>query len=169
MKRAASFGLCHKTFPQATCYFDRIMLIYSLMKNFLGKLVYFCLIAAYVLASGGGVLCYGSDGHVAVEIAFHDHCHGHSHSHEHDEETEHEHHESEHDIEFCSDCQPCTDVPLSSDYFGASSVKNLVQIFKPALNNVAVINDGDSLIITDFSPSAYSAFFSPLKTIVLLT
>ena len=72
-----------------------------MIKAGLTKLVCIVLVGAVSLSCSSGVLCYGDDGHVAIELLLHDHC-GHS-----GHEDDSSHRESEHPVFVISDaCSP---------------------------------------------------------------
>ena len=110
----------------------------------------------------GNVLCYGNDGHIAVEPAFHNHCNHDEHSHKPD----------------CSGyeqsctcmankCNPCVDILTLTDIEPVRIQFQLLHDLS-SLNAVAV-NSVDPLgIIKTFQEDIFS-FFKPLKTIILLT
>ena len=131
----------------------------------------FVLICLFVWASAsqGVVVCVGSDGHVALEPAFHTCCHHPVHTEEAEvnqvTEDISSHVESRH-------CQPCIDIPVS---FGLPD--GCSQLSKPELRpqipsllvypNTALES---ILIFTGVSEPFYitTPYFDPLRTVVLL-
>ena len=136
------------------------------MLNILSKLVRFVLIAVVVCNGYGNVLCFGNDGHVAIEPAFHDHCsHDHDHGHYHDSDRTCRE-EAEHVLTVS--CSPCTDVMVAAD-FEPVRTKNLTQsVFVYSgigLTRAPVSFDHGRC---GFNADS-SSYFTPLRTIVLLT
>ncbi|MHC5199468.1 MAG: hypothetical protein ACYSO1_05055 [Planctomycetota bacterium] len=134
-----------------------------MIKAGLTKLVCIVLVGAVSLSCSSGVLCYGDDGHVAIELMLHDHC-GHS-----GHEDDSSHRESEHPVFVISDaCSPCTDVLMGQE---REPVRKQQSNPCGQAEAVAVLGDvltacgcKDACIIPDQTP-----FFTPLKSIVLLT
>jgi hypothetical protein len=131
-------------------------------------LVLICLFVC-ASASQGVVVCVGSDGHVALEHAFHERCHHHMHA----EETEvgqftqeiSSHAESRH-------CQPCIDIPVSLGLPDGCSqlTKQQPRLQIPSL----LVHRSTGLetirIFTGVSEPFYitTPYFVSLRTIVLL-
>jgi len=119
-------------------------------------------------ASQGVVVCVGSDGHVALEPAFHERCHHHVHA----EETEvgqftkeiSSHAESRH-------CQPCVDIPLSLGLLQDCSQLTKLQPKSQILS--APVSPDTSLetipVLTGVSEPFYitTPYFDPLRTVIL--
>lgn len=133
------------------------------MKNYLTKLVCIALIAALSWSGFGNVLCYGTDGHVAVEPAFHDHCHGHG------APSEHRHREAHGlAIEALDDCNPCVDVLLGHDG-EPIRLKNTVS-FGDIGTGIPFYADVSPLTAAANNTTYNTfSFFTPLKSIILLT
>lgn len=139
------------------------------MKNRVFK-KYFCVIVCLLIAgnvSQGVVVCFGSDGHVAVEGAFHeDHCGGTGHNEhsEHDQPTfEHVHGHEEH-------CHPCVDVPIPVDAAKTSrfSQDHNFALFVPSIASLA---GGDVCFSAFTSTTDYSVdspYFIGLRTVIIL-
>ena len=134
------------------------------MDRLTAKFVRIVLILTVVGSGYGNVVCYGSDGHITVEQAFHTHC---EHSRDYRQQGDHNRHE---DVQAClsNDCLPCVDVVVSADLAPVRSQHSSVYVLT-SLNLVA----GNSL---DFARSDVDggfahlpSFFKPLKTIILLT
>ncbi len=142
--------------------------MFNFMKNRVFK-KYLCVFVCLVIAgnvSQGVVVCFGADGHIAVEGAFHeDHCGG-AHS-EHSGNTplslDHTHGDDEH-------CHPCVDVPIP-----AETAKNsrLTQIQKLAFFTslpAELVRTGISFstFTSAFDGSADSPYFTGLRTVIIL-
>jgi hypothetical protein len=125
-----------------------------------------CLVVVGNLAQGT-VLCFGADGHIELEPAFHEHCDHPVHSRASDQnqpsyETGHE--KGEH-------CKPCVDVPIS---FGLAKISPVTKQLNPTYlvpaTNVIVLTDNldfsaYNLISNTFVDTSY---FTPLRTVILL-
>lgn len=132
------------------------------MIQLVSKLVRITLILTLIFNGCGSVLCYGNDGHIAVEPIFHNHC-DHDHEHKHENRTEHE------DIEthLKDKCSPCVDILISTD---VGPIRTQLQpLHNESLLNGVVVNSIDSLGTTNTHREDIFSFFRPLKTIVLLT
>ena len=115
----------------------------------------------------GVVLCFGADGHVEVESAFHERCDDHAHSQPTDQNQfsyESDHVEDGH-------CEPCIDIQIS---IGLAKItrapKQLNFTFSaPAANAVVLANKFD-LSAYNSASSAFDAasYFTPLRTVILL-
>lgn len=128
------------------------------MKTALIKLVHVILV--WNLAFGGysNVLCFGDDGHVAIEPAFHNHC-----SHD-----EHDHAENQAgDSEFSDPCNPCEDV-LMGNNLEPAKVISLVPISNVQANACLSVAESTRPPASTAHLDAY-AFYKPLKSIRLLT
>jgi len=132
----------------------------------------FVLICLFVWAgaSQGVVVCVGSDGHVALEHAFHERCHHHVQA---EEETEvgqfiqgiSSHAESRH-------CQPCIDIPVSLGLAQDCSKLTKLQP-RSQISSAPVHPDTTVETISMFagvSEPFYitTPYFDPLRTIILL-
>ena len=128
--------------------------------------VLICLLIIGNLAQGT-VLCFGADGHVELEPAFHKHCDHPVHYHASDK-NQHSH-EAGH--EKGKHCEPCVDIPISIGLAKISHMPEQViaSFLFPAAN---VIADTDKtncsafhLISNTFVDTSY---FTPLRTVILL-
>jgi hypothetical protein len=115
----------------------------------------------------GVVLCFGADGHIEIESAFHKRCGDHSHSQPTDQKQfscQSNHLKDKH-------CEPCVDVPLSIGLAKISQVSKQLSTTSP-------VPVGNMILLSDkFKFSAYSSasntfdaasYFSPLRTVILL-
>ena len=126
------------------------------------KFVYLILMGTTACASYGQVLCYGDNGHVKIETAFHDHCdHDHDHGGNHLPDDHHEHITPD-------KCGPCIDLPFGNEpydpvkiqkYFGSNTSFTVVALDNSNTTQCIRSNDFHALCDT---------FFTPLKVIVLL-
>ncbi|NIP25794.1 MAG: hypothetical protein GWN67_12320 [Phycisphaerae bacterium] len=115
----------------------------------------------------GTVLCFGADGHVELEPAFHNHCDHLVHLHasgqnQHSHEPGHE--KSEH-------CAPCVDIPISAGLTKISHTFKLTKTTSPA-PAANVFNDTDKINCSAFdlisNTSVDTSYFTPLRTVILL-
>jgi hypothetical protein len=129
-----------------------------MMHKIVSKFVRFSLILAVTFSSYGNVLCYGSDGHVAIEPLFHNHC-GHD---------EHEHDENQGRDSVClNSCSPCQDVLIRNDLEPAR-MKNSVSFCNFHFSN-SVSKEITSCFAIRIAQYEISSFFAPLNSIRLLT
>lgn len=128
--------------------------------------VLICLLMIGNLAQGT-VLCFGADGHVEFEPAFHNHC----------DHTVH-YHASDQDQQFHQagdekgrHCLPCVDIPISIDLAKISQMpKQLNPTYTFTAANLTADTDKTSwsefhLISNTFVDTSY---FTPLRTVILL-
>ena len=117
----------------------------------------------------GTVLCFGTDGHVEFESAFHAQCKDHVHS----QSTDHGHHSSEAEHEHDKHCHSgqCVDVPIS---FGLAKISQASERSNPAFAALTA----DAIVAAEQSDCSEhlpasnafvaSSYFSPLRTVILL-
>lgn len=117
----------------------------------------------------GTVLCFGADGHVEFESAFHMQCKNHVHS----QSTNHGLHSSEDNHEHDKHCHSgqCVDVPVS---FGLVKISQTPEQLSLAFAGLAA----DAIVAVEQSDcsehlpasNAFVAgsYFSPLRTVILL-
>jgi hypothetical protein len=116
----------------------------------------------------GTVLCFGADGHIELESAFHERCEAPVHY-----ETSgqnkllyeaHHHAEGKH-------CEPCIDIPIS---IGLTKVTDIPKQSNPAflvpVAGVIVAADEPNPSAYNFSSNSFftTSYFTPLSTIILL-
>ena len=113
------------------------------------------------------VLCFGSDGQVDIESAFHKQCDDHAHSQPTDQNQ----------LSYQSDhvkdmhCEPCVDVPI---YVGLAKItrvsKQLNSTFSVPVKNVIVLANKFTLSAYNSASGAFDAasYFTPLCTVILL-
>ena len=110
------------------------------------------------------VVCYGADGHVAIEAAVHDHYDVE------DVEASHEH--GEHQIRVADEHSHCDDVAIKSDIAVSGERKDLTEkssVFAVKINLLKTSHSGDSEVNIGLLRNVESSsFFTPLSTIVLL-
>ena len=113
------------------------------------------------------VICYGSDGHIAVEPILHNHCDCHE-----SEGGSHQKDSSESGIDFSSQHSHCKDTLAASDL--ATSVR---KNFKPQLAKVLAQSLYQKSVydhtISSFRNTLlwnteFSSFFTPLESVILL-
>lgn len=116
------------------------------------------LVSAFSLTvSNAGVVCFGHDGHIALEPAHHSHCDHDGHAEDAEPQLSARH------------CSPCTDIALST----APAEAAKVQKSAPAAAVVRAITGMQTTNHQNRSdnpgPIHESQYFSPLRTIILLT
>ena len=115
----------------------------------------------------GAVLCFGSDGHIEIESAFHELCDDPVHSYTSDQNQlsyEADHEESKH-------CKPCVDIPISIGLAKVSHVsKQLNPTFQVPATNMIVLADKFNFSAYNSAPNTSDAasYFTPLRTVILL-
>jgi len=114
------------------------------------------------------VLCFGTDGHIELESAFHKRCHNPVHfqsSGRNQLSPEAEHEIGKH-------CGPCVDVPISIGLakISRASTQQLNPTFLVPATNVIVATDKLNFSICNFASNTFVAtsYFTPLRTIILL-
>ncbi len=128
--------------------------------------VLICLLIIGNLAQGT-VLCFGADGHVELEPAFHKHCDHPVHCHDSDQ-NQHSH-EAGH--EKGKHCEPCVDIPIS---IGLAKISHMPEQSSPTSPVPAanVIADTDKINCSTFhlisNTSVDTSYFTPLRTVIML-
>ena len=128
--------------------------------------VLICLLMFGNLAHGA-VLCFGSDGQIEIESAFHERCDDPAHSQPTDPKQLS--YQSDHVID--ENCEPCVDVPI---YTGLAKIprvsKRLNSTFPAPVKNVIVLANEFNLSAYNSTSSAFDAtsYFTPLQTVILL-
>ena len=115
----------------------------------------------------GVVLCFGADGHIEIESAFHEQCDDHTHS----QPTDQKQLSYESDHEKDRHCEPCVDVPISVGLAKIARVsKQLNSTFPAPVINVIVLANKFNLSAYNSASSAFDAasYFTPLRTVILL-
>ena len=120
--------------------------------------------AALTWSGYGNVLCYGQNGHVAVEPALHRHCH------DHDEHASSPGHDKILGVEIqASDgCNPCVDVLIAHDS-EPIRLKKVVSLSGLTANIASAVGARSLTAGVRFKTDESCSFFTPLKNIVLLT
>jgi hypothetical protein len=115
----------------------------------------------------GAVLCFGVDGHIEVESAFHERCDDPAHSQPTDQNQlsyQSDHVKDKH-------CEPCVDIPISSGLAKITRVsKQLNSDFPAPVTNVIVPANKFNLSAYNSASSAFDAasYFRPLRTVILV-
>ena len=115
----------------------------------------------------GTVLCFGSDGHIEIESAFHERCDDTAHSQPTDQKQlsyQVDHVEDRH-------CEPCVDIPISIGLAKITRVsKQLNSTFPVPATNVIVLANKFNLSAYSSASSAFDAtsYFTPLSTVILV-
>ena len=114
---------------------------------------------------GGFVLCYGSDGHVAMEPVFHNHCPEPDH-------TGNQNNSSESEADLSFEHSYCKDTITASDFYVLAQKNHVISLLKIVTTNSflkAVSPDVSShLRYSDMNNDQLSPFFTPLRTVILL-
>jgi len=128
--------------------------------------VLICLLMFGNLAHGA-VLCFGSDGHIEIESAFHERCDDSAHSQPTDQNQlsyQVDHVEDRH-------CEPCVDIPISISLAKITRVsKQLNSTFPVPPTNVIVLANKFKLSAYNSASNTFDAapYFTPLCTVILL-
>jgi len=128
--------------------------------------VLICLLMFGNLAHGA-VLCFGSDGQIEIESAFHERCDDPAHSQPTDQKQlsyQSDHVKDKH-------CEPCVDVPISIGLAKISrEPKQLNSTFPAPATNVIVLANKFNLSAYNSASSAFdtTSYFTPLSTVILL-
>ena len=115
----------------------------------------------------GVVLCFGVDGHVETESAFHERCDSPDHS----QATDQNQLSYQSDHVKDKNCEPCVDVPI---YIGLAKItrisKQLNSTFPAPVKNVILLANKFNLSAYNSASSVFDAtsYFTPLCTIILL-
>ena len=135
-------------------------------REFLAVLVCLCLIGN---SACGTVLCFGTDGHIEFESAFHAHCKGNAHS----QSADRGHHSSEAEHKHDKHCHSgqCVDVSIS---FGPAKISRLSEHLNPAFvalaaDVIAAVEQSDcSEHLATSHAFSVTPYFAPLRTVILL-
>ncbi len=128
--------------------------------------VLICLLMFGNLAHGA-VLCFGSDGQIEIESAFHERC----------DDSAHSQPTDQNQLSYQSDhakdghCEPCVDIPISISLAKIARVsKQLNSTFGAPATNVIVLANKFNLSAYNSASSAFDAasYFTPLCTVILL-
>ena len=113
----------------------------------------------------GAVLCFGSDGRVDLESAFHGRCDGSAHS------QPREKRQISYQVDHVEDrhCEPCVDIPIFISLAKISRASKQLNSAFPA-TNVIVLANKFNLSAYNSASSAFDAapYFTPLRTVILL-
>jgi len=128
--------------------------------------VLICLLIVGNLAQGV-VLCFGSDGHVEFESAFHERCDGHSHS----QPTDQKQLSYQSDPIKDKNCEPCVDLPVYISLAKISRVsKQLNSTFSAPATNAVVLANKSNLSAYNSASNTFDAtsYFTSLRTVILI-
>ena len=138
-----------------------------------GKQVYkkcFVVLICLLLAGNSAhvvVLCFGANGHIEIESAFHERCDDSAHSQPTDQNQlsyQVDHVEDRH-------CKPCVDIPISISLAKITHVsKQLNSTFPAPATNVIVLANKFNLSAYNSASNTFDAapYFTPLRTVILL-
>jgi len=115
----------------------------------------------------GIVLCFGADGHIEFESAFHKRCNDPVHS----QSSDQSHLSCEADHERGKHCGPCVDVPIPIGLAKISHIpKQLNPTFPVPVTNIIISNYKPDSSTYNFTPNTFvpSPYFTPLRTVILL-
>ncbi len=126
--------------------------------------VLICLLMFGNLAHGA-VLCFGSDGQIEIESAFHERCNDPAHSQPTDQKQLS--YQSDH-IKY-RNCEPCVDIPISIGLAKITRVSKQLNSTFPA-TNVIVLAGKFNLSAYNSASNTFDAasYFTPLCTVILL-
>ena len=113
------------------------------------------------------VLCFGADGHVELESAFHECC----------DEPDYSsapnqnglHYKAVH--ENCKHCGPCIDMPISNDLVQISTTsQKIISKFPVTITNMLIDTDKLNSSVYHLASNNFTdtSYFTPLRTVVLL-
>ncbi len=127
--------------------------------------VLICLLMVGNLAHGV-VLCFGVDGHIEIESAFHERCDDPAHSQPTDQN------QLSYQIDHVKDkhCEPCVDTPISISLAQISRVsKQLNSSFPAPAANVIVLANKFNLSAYNSASNTFDAasYFTPLRVVIL--
>lgn len=128
--------------------------------------VLICLMIIGNLAQGT-VLCFGANGHVEFEPAFHNHCDHPVHYHASNQNQQF--HQAGHEKD--RHCLPCVDIPISIDL---AKISHMLKQLNPTSTIPAanLIADTDKTSWSEFhlisGTSVDTSYFTPLRTVILL-
>ena len=113
----------------------------------------------------GSVVCFGADGHVEIESAFHEHCDDHGHSQPAGQKQlsdQPDHVKGKH-------CEPCIDIQISIDLAKPDHVSKELNC-TPPVPTVIVVADKFNLSAYASVSNTFAAasYFTPLDTVILL-
>jgi hypothetical protein len=112
------------------------------------------------------VLCFGADGHVEFESAFHERCDDPDHSSAPVQDV----FSSKASHEICNHCGPCIDMPITNDMIQISNTPQKI-ITKLSVPTTYMLIDTDKLNSSVYNLASNSftetSYFSPLRTVVL--
>jgi len=114
------------------------------------------------------VLCFGADGHVEVESAFHDCC----------SEPDHSTTIPDYDVfssseghEMCEQCGPCIDIPITNKLVRITKTTQKLNLKSPELTTYFLV-DNDNYNSSDYhlvtKTFSDTSFYTPLNTVILL-
>ncbi len=115
----------------------------------------------------GAILCFGSNGQIEIESAFHKRCDDSAHSQPTDQKQlsyQSDHIKDKH-------CEPCVDILISIGLAKITRVsKQLNSIFPAPATNVIVLANKFNLSAYNSASSAFdpASYFTPLCTVILL-
>ena len=115
----------------------------------------------------GTVLCFGVDGHIEIETAFHERCDDPAHSQPADQKQlsyQSDHVKGKH-------CEPCVDIPITIGLAKISRMsKQLNSSFPAPATTVIIPADKSNLSAYNSASSAFdtASYFTPLCTVILL-
>ena len=140
--------------------------------NRVGKQIYkkclIVLICLLVVANSthGVVLCFGMDGHIEIEPAYHDRCNDLAHSQP--ANQTHFNYQSDHAKD--KHCNPCVDIPISIGLAKITRVaKQSNPTFKAQAANIIPLSEKFELSAYNSTSTAFEtpSYFAPLRVVIL--
>lgn len=129
--------------------------------------VFICFLIAGNLAHWKVLCCFGADGHIEIESAFHERCNDpvHSYAPGQNQLSYKAHHvEGKH-------CEPCVDIPISIGLVKISHIpKQLNPTFPVTATNIIIGAYKPNYSAYNFTSNTFAAtsYFTPLRTVILL-
>ena len=113
------------------------------------------------------VLCFGADGHIEIESAFHERCNDPEHAFSSDKNVI----SAKEGHEVCDHCEPCVDIPIFKDLVQNSNSpqklnQNILVSATNILNNIDNLSNSANKITSDILNT--NSYFTPLRTVILL-
>lgn len=136
----------------------------DIYRKFIAGLVFLFMVGNSV---HGTVLCFGADGHIEFESAFHKQCSSCTGS----DSLEQGHFSCEAEHEEANHCGPCVDVPIS---IGLAKISQATEQLNPMLavsvTDVVVAADEFDFFAHNLFSNTFddTSYFTPLRTIILL-
>ena len=113
------------------------------------------------------VLCFGADGHVEIESAFHESCEDQDHCSASDQNIL----SSKEGREICEHCGPCVDIPIFNELVQISKTNRKLNVIYPIESTYILIEtDKNDISLSNIDPNSFAdtSYYDPLRTVILL-